>query len=196
MYLGSLVEVAGSGDIFENPLHPYTKSLDPPSGYKFRTRCPDATGICPEQEPRFTQALPGHFASCHLLFQPTLPQGERRGSTHERWTYLFGFNPRSRTGSDQRVSGSSSIHVRFQPTPPHGERRTIPRCPLRVPRFNPRSRTGSDGLDGHIRHPLSGFNPRSRTGSDSHAAVSSAKTHGFNPRSRTGSDTKAHRRFF
>ncbi len=93
MYLGNLVEVAGSGEIFTHPVHPYTRALisaiptadpdfelkrqreklsgevpspmNPPSGCKFRTRCPCATKICEEQAPALSQRGEGHFVACH-----------------------------------------------------------------------------------------------------------------------------------
>jgi oligopeptide/dipeptide ABC transporter ATP-binding protein len=92
MYLGELVEVAPTETLFENPLHPYTKALlssapipdptqrdrdkqilegeppspiDPPSGCKFRTRCPEAFDACTE-EPVLQELEPNHYVSCHL----------------------------------------------------------------------------------------------------------------------------------
>ncbi len=93
MYLGSLVEVATSQAIFAEPLHPYTRALlsaiptadpdyeatrshirlegevpspiNPPSGCKFRTRCPHATDICAQQQPQLVEAKEGHFVACH-----------------------------------------------------------------------------------------------------------------------------------
>jgi oligopeptide transport system ATP-binding protein len=95
MYLGGLVELAASGELYENPLHPYTKSLlssipipdpieaansqritlegevpspiDTPPWCKFVQRCPRAMPVCGEEPPKFREAAPGHFAACHLI---------------------------------------------------------------------------------------------------------------------------------
>lgn len=93
MYLGQIVEVADSEEIYRNPLHPYTKVLlssvpdikkqketrkytvrgdvpnpiDPPSGCRFHTRCPIAEEICSREEPKLLEKSPGHFVSCHLV---------------------------------------------------------------------------------------------------------------------------------
>ena len=95
MYLGRMVELADAKEIYEHPLHPYTKSLmsavpqpDPkvarankrivlagdipsplnaPSGCPFRTRCPHATAACAEAMPEFKEIAPGHFAACHRI---------------------------------------------------------------------------------------------------------------------------------
>lgn len=93
MYLGSLVELTESKEIFKNPIHPYTKILmsaipiaDPdaggsknrmeirgevpspinaPSGCKFRTRCPYATELCAQEVPELREVKAGHFVACH-----------------------------------------------------------------------------------------------------------------------------------
>ncbi len=95
MYLGKMVELASSGEIYDHPLHPYTKSLisavpipDPkiarasrriplqgdipsplnaPSGCPFRTRCPFAVDACAESMPDFKEVQSGHFVACHRV---------------------------------------------------------------------------------------------------------------------------------
>ncbi|KEQ26618.1 peptide ABC transporter substrate-binding protein [Paenibacillus tyrfis] len=93
MYLGKLVEVAPSDELYLRPAHPYTQALlaaipvpDPkvanadsellqgelPSpleeiaGCRFRSRCPFANGRCAAEEPALKEIAPGHYAACHL----------------------------------------------------------------------------------------------------------------------------------
>ncbi len=93
MYLGSMVEFGSKKDIFEHPLHPYTRALfsaipspdpdkkmnrivlkgdipspaNPPSGCRFHTRCPNAAPSCAEMDPVYREYEPGHFVACNLL---------------------------------------------------------------------------------------------------------------------------------
>ncbi|MDI3531102.1 MAG: peptide/nickel transport system ATP-binding protein [Candidatus Atribacteria bacterium] len=93
MYLGKIVEVAPKKELFENPLHPYTRALlasipipnprkrrkkillqgDPPSptkpprGCRFHTRCPEKMPICSEEEPLLWETKPDHQVACHLF---------------------------------------------------------------------------------------------------------------------------------
>ena len=93
MYLGAMMEFGDKKDIFDNPLHPYTKALfsaipnpnpdekmnrivlsgdipspiDAPSGCRFHTRCPHATEKCKSIAPEYKEYGKGHFAACHLL---------------------------------------------------------------------------------------------------------------------------------
>jgi len=93
MYLGKIVELAESGELYDNPRHPYTRALlsaipipdpqveatrerivlkgdlpspiNPPKGCQFHTRCPLATDKCKTDEPKLAEVSKGHFAACH-----------------------------------------------------------------------------------------------------------------------------------
>jgi peptide/nickel transport system ATP-binding protein/oligopeptide transport system ATP-binding protein len=93
MYLGKIVELASSQELFSNPLHPYSKVLlasvpvpnprtrtkrenlkgeiptpiKPPDGCRFHPRCAVAVDRCKVEEPVLREITPGHFAACHLV---------------------------------------------------------------------------------------------------------------------------------
>jgi peptide/nickel transport system ATP-binding protein len=95
MYLGKVVEIGSVEEIYQKPLHPYTRALlsarpsfdpdqrtkeaplsgdppnpiDPPSGCRFRTRCVFAEGVCEHQEPALTPVVPtaDHRVACHMF---------------------------------------------------------------------------------------------------------------------------------
>jgi oligopeptide/dipeptide ABC transporter ATP-binding protein len=100
MYLGKIVELASSEELFHSPLHPYTKALfsaipipkpdlkreriviqgevpsplNPPHGCRFHPRCPYAMERCEEQEPAFTEIAPNHWAACFLNSEKAVSQ--------------------------------------------------------------------------------------------------------------------------
>lgn len=91
MYSGSFAELGKTEDIFNDPVHPYTKMLigalprvgdkeqkigipgrppaltNPPPGCRFAPRCPNAMELCRKDVPAFRQVRPGRYAACHLL---------------------------------------------------------------------------------------------------------------------------------
>ncbi len=93
MYLGKIVEQGTTEQVYDNPLHPYTKALlsaipvpdpkkkgnrivlqgnlpspaNPPSGCPFHTRCPHKMDICPEVVPPLREIEPGHLCACHFV---------------------------------------------------------------------------------------------------------------------------------
>ena len=104
MYLGKVVEVGSGDDIYLRPAHPYTEALiktiplpdpaaerakdevgirgelpspvNPPSGCRFRTRCPRAQELCAQVEPALRSFGPGHVAACHFPMQTPVPETE------------------------------------------------------------------------------------------------------------------------
>lgn len=92
MYLGNMMEYGDTDEIFDNPLHPYTKALfsavpvpnpdakmeriilsgdipspaNPPKGCKFHTRCKECMSVCKMLEPKYIKHTKNHFVACHL----------------------------------------------------------------------------------------------------------------------------------
>ena len=99
MYSGSIAELGKTEDIFNDPIHPYTKMLvdalprvgediqrvsipgrppalkNPPPGCRFAPRCPHATDKCRSEVPAFREIRPGRFAACHLLKEEVKTNG-------------------------------------------------------------------------------------------------------------------------
>ena len=93
MYLGNMVELADSDELYNNTMHPYTEALlsavpvpvynakkeriilegdvpspmNPPTGCPFHPRCAKCMEICKQEKPKLVEKRPGHFVACHLL---------------------------------------------------------------------------------------------------------------------------------
>lgn len=100
MYLGNMVEYGSKREMFDNPLHPYTKALfsavpvpdpdskikrivlqgdipspaNPPKGCKFHTRCSECMSACKLFQPKFTDLGDGHYVACHKYDQKVLDE--------------------------------------------------------------------------------------------------------------------------
>ena len=107
MYLGKIVEMGDTEQVFSNPMHPYTKALfeavpqpvpgraknhaalsgeignplDPPQGCRFHPRCEYAVDICRQIEPGLVESEVGHFISCHRVEDFLTSKKAKKGET-------------------------------------------------------------------------------------------------------------------
>lgn len=103
MYLGNVMETGETDEIFDNPLHPYTKALfsavpvpdpdvkmdriilggdipspaNPPEGCKFHTRCNQCMNVCKFKQPQYIEHVKGHFVACHLYDEEVMSHLDR-----------------------------------------------------------------------------------------------------------------------
>lgn len=109
MYLGNTMEIGDTNDIFENPLHPYTKALfsavpvpdpdakmnriilkgdipspaNPPKGCKFHTRCESCMNVCKFKTPKFIEHTKNHFVTCHLYDEEVMANLDKYDQEYE-----------------------------------------------------------------------------------------------------------------
>ncbi len=109
MYLGNMMEKGETDELFDNPLHPYTKALfsavpvpdpdvknkriilegdipspaNPPKGCKFHTRCSQCMNVCKIIEPKYHEVTPGHFVACHLYDEDIMSRQEELDRAYE-----------------------------------------------------------------------------------------------------------------
>ncbi len=109
MYLGNMMEKGDTDELFDNPLHPYTKALfsavpvpdpdvkskriilegdipspaNPPKGCKFHTRCSQCMNACKIIEPKYHEVTPGHFVACHLYDEDIMSRQEELDRAYE-----------------------------------------------------------------------------------------------------------------
>ena len=110
MYLGNVMELGETDEIFRNPLHPYTKALfsavpvpnpdvkmnriilegdipspaNPPAGCKFHTRCAQCMNVCKFKEPIYAEAAENHFVACHLYDAEVMAHLDEYDAEYER----------------------------------------------------------------------------------------------------------------
>jgi peptide/nickel transport system ATP-binding protein len=130
MYLGKLVELAGSDELYHAAAHPYTEALlasipepepdrhtsqkaltgelpsplNPPSGCRFRTRCPYAQERCAQEEPKLRDIAPGHQVACHF---PLVP-GSADAGPADTGSAPVEFTSSGSTGSGAAAQGTDS----------------------------------------------------------------------------------------
>ncbi len=109
MYLGNMMELGETDELFDNPLHPYTKALfsavpepnpdvktqriilkgdipspaHPPMGCKFHTRCENCMNVCKFKQPEFVEHSPNHFVACHLYNKEVMDNLEKYDKEYE-----------------------------------------------------------------------------------------------------------------
>ena len=142
MYLGKLCETGPGEAVYREPLHPYTRALldsipstepgaarassviqgeppspiNPPSGCRFRTRCPRATGLCAEEEPRPRELAPGHAVACHFPLTEPPPAESAESTSAENGTARAA----APAGSENDVEGGALMRLRVLLEPHHG----------------------------------------------------------------------------
>jgi peptide/nickel transport system ATP-binding protein len=141
MYLGEIVEIGASTQVYVEPLHPYTRALlsavptldpnrgerirlqgeppdpaDPPPGCKFHPRCPIAQSICTTDKPRLTEWIPARWAACHFALAGGDATRDNARLKHEQALHRLGNSHRPRDPNDTPVRGPMPPSLEGSPT--------------------------------------------------------------------------------
>ncbi len=138
MYLGNMMEIGDTDDIFENPLHPYTKALfsavpvpdpdvksnriilqgdipspaNPPKGCKFHTRCDSCMSVCKLRNPKYIEASPNHFVACHLYDKEVMERVGEYDEIYDKYKFeVEEYEERKRNFDNERKEALDEINI-------------------------------------------------------------------------------------
>ncbi len=138
MYLGNMMEIGDTDEIFANPLHPYTKALfsavpvpdpdvkinriilqgdipspaNPPTGCKFHTRCDQCMSVCKLRNPKYIEVEPDHFVACHLYDKEIMVRSAEYDEIYNAYeSELEAYNERKAQFDKERQEALDEINI-------------------------------------------------------------------------------------